>query len=109
MGAESSMIAAAQHRQQHEPGPIPGARSRVTGEAGGGAGPGRTPAGPAEVAGIVPMRYSEEDCRVTFALRDWLLPRKPEATPWLGPVAQRENGGERLEQYSGSAWRPGSA
>ena len=34
--------------------PVPGARSGVTGEAGGGAGPSRTPAAPAEVALIVP-------------------------------------------------------
>jgi uncharacterized protein len=31
--------------------------------------------------------YNDEDCRATLALRDWLIPHRPDGTPWAEAVA----------------------
>ena len=34
--------------------------------------------------------YNDDDCRATLALRDWLVARHPEDTPWRNPEARKE-------------------
>ncbi len=40
--------------------------------------------------------YNEEDCRATLALREWLLGRRPDATPWREVEAPSEADDEKL-------------
>lgn len=46
------------------------------------------------VAAIV--AYNEEDCRATLALREWLLGRRPDATPWREVETPSEADDEKL-------------